>query len=921
MTTLFSLNDRPVAVQADPATPLLDVLRGELGLTGTKQGCDHEGECGACTVLLDGRVVRACLTPLGKVAGRCVLTVEGLAGDAGLHPLQAAFIETGAVQCGYCTPGMLLAAKALLDRHPNPTRSQIVEALEGNLCRCTGYRRIVLAVELAAARQRGEGAAFFPTNEPVIGGDYRRVDAVEKVTGQARYVEDITLPDMLHLKVLRSPHPHARLLALTVAQAAGLPGVIRILTAADIPGENGLGDASQNEPILTPLGDTARMVGAPLALVVAASPAQAQAAVDAIQVEYQLLPHTFEIDEALSDRAESIYPAGNVLTTHQVNFGDLPAAFAESDIIVETHYRTAYLEHSALEREATLAYFDAEGRLTVTGATHEPYYNRRYIAAALALAPEQVRFVTPPVGGSFGGKQDPWPTVAVALAAYQTRRPVRLSYSRQESFVASPKRHPYQVDFRIGVRQDGQLTGLQAQINANTGGYDAGGRYLPEHAVTASGGAYRWQAAAAFARTVYTNGPKSGQFRGFGQSQATFALECSLDEAAERLGLDPLAFRLQNALDQSAASFLGYPVGESLGYTEVLQTIRPRYQVLVEEANAFNAAAGRVNSTRRQGVGLAGMWYRFGKAGSLRIEAHAELAQDGHVVIYCAAPDYGQGTNTMLGQLAAETLKITRPQIELVNADTARVPDSDVQGASRSTYFVGGAVCRAAGALRMAIQSVACELLDCPPEEIAFAGEEVISTGDPARRIPLAAVAAEFDRLGLARRVAGFFDLSAHFPDKHRPEYVPLFCTGVQVAQVAVELRTGAVEVQRIAAAHDVGRAINPVDAAGQVEGALLMGLGAALLEEVIPAGSTGFGNYYVPTIKSMPELEVLLVEIPSFHGPLGAKGLGEAALLPSTPAIINAVSRAIGRRIREIPATPERVLQAIMSSNGGIHR
>ncbi len=945
MKISFTVNHQPVIVDVDPAQPLLDVLRDELGLTGTKQGCDYEGECGACTVLLDGRPVRSCLTPVGKVAGRRVLTVEGLGHPEDLHPLQTAFIETGAVQCGYCTPGILMAAKALLDREPDPTEEQINEAMAGNLCRCTGYTRIRAAVQLAAARMRGEHVPSpRPSGKPVVGGDATRTDSVEKVTGQAKYVEDIAMPGMLHAGVLRSPYHHALVLSLDTGAAAQLPGVVRIVTAADIPGKNGLGDYSQDEPVLTPEGETVKMAGAPIALVVAESPEEARAGAAAIEVEYQPLPHTFEVEDTLREDAFPIYEGGNVLTTDRVAHGDLEAAFAQSDVIIRTRYRTAYLEHAALERETALGYIDEEGRVTVTGGTHEPHWQQGYIASTLAVDPSQVRFITPPTGGSFGGKQDPWPLVATGLMTYLVRRPVRLTYSREESFEASPKRHPYSVDYRIGATQDGRLTGIAVRINANTGGYDGHGQYIANYAVTASGGPYLWQAVDARAQSVYTNGPKGGQFRGFGTPQSTFALECTLDELIQKLGEDPLEFRLKNALPQSAISFLGYPVAESLGYVEVLETIRPRFREFQEEARAFNAAAAAASPhTRalRKGVGLSGMWYRFGKSGSLRVEAHAELAEDGHFVVYCSAPDYGQGTNTVMNQLAAEALGVPREWVEVVNADTALTPDSGIQGASRATYWVGNAVCRAARNLKHEILATAAELLDHPPSDLAFDGSRpakrarsphlhggygqgtirVAPRSAPGRSVSLREVAQEFERMGKSRRVIGLFDLSPSFPEEGRPEYVPLFVTGAQAAEVMVDLHTGEVRVTRVVAAHDVGRAINPPDAKGQIEGAVVMGLGAALMEEYIPDASTGLGDYYVPTIQSMPEIEVHLVEVPSFHGPHGAKGLGEAAILPTTPAIINAVSRVTGSRIRTLPATPERVLRAIRrarASGGG---
>ncbi|MCX7670628.1 MAG: molybdopterin-dependent oxidoreductase, partial [Anaerolineae bacterium] len=517
--------------------------------------------------------------------------------------MQAAFIECGAVQCGFCTPGMLMAAKALLDREPNPTDAQIIEALEGNLCRCTGYVKIIEAVRLAAARLAGYGSANQRIGESritnhhspfILGGHLLRTDSIPKVTGAARYVEDMVMPGMLHGVVVRSPHHHARVIALETGAAMRMPGVVAVITAADVPGENGLGDYSQEEPVLCPVGGTVRMRGAPVALVVGETRQAALAAAAAVDVQYQVLPHVFDPEAALAPGAPYIAGRDNILSAYQVRHGDLDAAFATSDVVVESEYRTAYLEHSALERETLLGYYDEAGRLTVIGGNHEPFYQQRYIANALALQPEQVRVITPPTGGSFGGKQDPWPFVATALMVYHTRRPVRLVYSRRESFDASPKRHPYIVRNKIGARADGRLTGIQARIIANTGGYDSAGRYIPNYAVTASGGPYRWQAADVHAQTVYTNGPKAGQYRGFGTAQAAFATECALDELAEKLGLDPLEFRLRNALRAGEPSFLGYPVAETIGFRQVLEAIRPYYDAYLADAEAFSARGGRI---------------------------------------------------------------------------------------------------------------------------------------------------------------------------------------------------------------------------------------------------------------------------------------------------------------------------------------
>ena len=749
-----------------------------------------------------------------------------------------------------------------------------------------------------------------PDTSKIIGGSALRIDSIGKVTGQTRFVEDIWMPGLAYACVLRSTYHHARLLAVDSATAARMPGVIRILTAADIPAENGLSGYSRNEPVLTPPGDTLRQRGAPIALVVAESLAQARLAAAAIQVQVEALPASMEVAEVLQADAVRIYPEGNFLNTYRIAHGDLDEAFGTADRILQTTYATSFQEHATLEREAALGYLDESGRITVLAGTHEPHWGQGFIAQVLGIDPARVRVIVPPTGGSFGGRQDPWPLVAVGLATFWVGRPVRLVYSRREVFDATPKRHPYQVQLQIGAMASGELTGIHARIDANTGGYDSAGYWIPNYAVTSVGGAYSWPAVDAEARSIYTNGPKSGQFRGYGTPQSVFAMECSLDELAQALGMDPLELREKNLLQQDENSFLGYPIAESLGYQQVLDAIRPSYLQYQREAEAFNASTP--DSAYRMGVGLAGMWYRFGKSGSLKIETHAELTRDGAIIIYCSAPDYGQGIGTVMVQLAAETLGVPRHLIRLINADTALTPDSGVQGASRATYFIGSSVVRSAENLAAEMLAVAAEFLDCDPAELKITEGGITSGADPARTMSLADLAAEFDRIGKSRRVVGLFDLTPQFPDESRPEYVPLFVTGAQVAQALVDMETGQVVIKRVAAAHDVGRVINPLDAVGQVQGAIVMGLGTALLEEYRPGLTTGFTDYILPMIQAVPEIEVFMVEVPSYHGPLGAKGLGEAAILPTAPAIINAVSRIIGSRLRRLPATPERVLAGI---------
>ncbi|MDF1500054.1 MAG: xanthine dehydrogenase family protein molybdopterin-binding subunit [Anaerolineales bacterium] len=753
-------------------------------------------------------------------------------------------------------------------------------------------------------------------NDTPLGGNDQRVDAFEKVTGQSRFIGDVDIPGLLSACVLRSPLPHARLKSLNTLTALEQEGVVRVITADDIPGENGFPEYSRMEPVLTPVGDTVKMIGASIALVVAGTKAQAMAGMQAIEMDLEALPVVESMDQALQDDAVQLYETGNVLQVSGIRNGPIETAFEQSDLVVEARYMTSYQEHAALEPEAVLGFIDDEGRVAVSGATHEPHWQRDWIANVLALDADQVRFITPPMGGSFGGKQDPWPLLAVGLIVYLLRKPVRLVFSRGESFVASPKRHPYQLDYRIGADRSGRLTGVEARIRANTGGYDAHGNYLPDYAVMASGGAYRWKAVDIHAKCVFTNGPKSGQFRGFGTPQPTFALECILDEMIQKLEDDPIKFRLRNAIDQSSNSFLGYPSGERLGYAEVLGALKPRYLELHADVMAFNHAQATVSGAYRKGLGVAGMWYRFGKSGSLRIEAHAELGREGHIVLYLAAPDYGQGTSTVMVQLAAETLGLDRDLIELVNADTALTPDSGVQGASRATYWVGNAVCAAVRNLKDQVVGVAAEMVDRDPKDLAFDVRGTVVSNDRYVSVPFSLVAEEFDRLGISRKAAGIFDPSPRFPAETRPDYTPHFVTGAHLAEVLVDLNSGQVRVTRVVAAHDVGRAINRPGAEGQIEGSVLIGVGAAISEEYIPNRTTGLADYILPMIGEMPEIETILVEVPSYEGPFGAKGLGEAAVLPSTPAVINAISRAIGVRVRRIPATPERIFWALRENS-----
>jgi CO/xanthine dehydrogenase Mo-binding subunit/aerobic-type carbon monoxide dehydrogenase small subunit (CoxS/CutS family) len=913
-TISFTLNSRPLSLRLDPSRPLLSVLREDLGLTGTKQSCDMEGECGACTVIVDGVAQRSCLILAGELEGRAVETIEGIGSEERPHPLQTAFLRAGAVQCGYCTPGMILSAKALLDRVPSPSDAEITAALAGNLCRCTGYASILRAVRMAA-EMLGDATSDL-AGPPETDRNDARHDGWQRVSGATRFVEDIALPGLLHVAVVRSPHFHARVLDIDITLACSTPDVIRALTAADIPGENGLGGYSVGEPLLVPAGGEVRMRGDPLALVIASDAVSAREGAARVRADYEVLPHALEPPR---DIPGSGAPAGDgILAESSFQTGDADAALRAADVRVSAAYEIASQAHMGLEREAALAYVDEGGILTVVGGTHEPHWARGYLARILGLPLVGVRVIAPPVGGSFGARQDVTPLALAALCAYHVRRPVRLAYSRREVMEAAPKRHAYRAAIEVSARRGEaggppRLSGLATDMVANTGAHDSGGRYIAEYAVTASGGAYRWDAIRSRARVLYTNAAKAGQFRGFGTPQPVLALECALDELCERLDADPLEFRLNNIIAPGEPLFLGCPPGETLGYRECLEAVRPDYKEMMERARAFNADPR--NAGLRRGVGIAGMMYRFGKFGAPRSRAEVELGLDGRITLYTSAADYGQGIETAFLRLASQTLGVERAALDLVNADTLRTPDGDVAGASRAAYWVGSSLVDACRRLKQAMLDAAAEMLDAPPTTLEFreVGSAVEVRGDPARSLSFAEIAGEMANLGQPLRLMGQLDLSAQFRDHADSGYLPLFLTGAHVAEVEVDMASGQARCLRVSAAHDVGRVINPRDAIGQIEGGVMMGVGSALMEEYVSGQTLGLSTYHIPTATSAPEIRTHLIEVAGRYAAFGIKGLGEATFLPTPPAILNAISRAIGVRIRRTPATGEYILAAIL--------
>ncbi len=895
-------------VQVGPRTTLLEVLREQLRLTGTKNGCG-QGHCGACTVLVDGEAVRSCIYLARRAAGRSVCTIEGLEGR---DPLQKAFVEQGAVQCGFCTPGMILAARALLSRNPRPTRQEILQALEPNLCRCTGYSSIVRAVLQASGQEVPPlpGTPSVPLR--AVGRPLPRPDAWAKVTGSARYAADLYFEGMLHAAVLRSAHPHAYVRGLDTSRARAMPGVVAVLTADDIPGRRVHGIVRLDWPVLVGVGEKVRYLGDALAIVVAETRAAAEQARDAIDVSYEVLPGVFSPQEGLAEGAPRVHEQGNLLKKIQVRKGDVVAGFAEAAEIVEGTFHTPTVEHAFLEPEATVAvpFSSPEEPLTLYVGSQIPFADREQVAASLALPLERVRVVQTTVGGAFGGKEDISVQIHAALAAYRTGRPVKLVLSREESIRVHPKRHATTVHLRVGATRDGKLTAVQAEIWGDAGAYASLSEAVMTRAATHAAGPYVVPSVSVDCYAVYTNNPPSGAMRGFGVPQVTFAMETALDMLAERLGLHPLELRRRNALHVGAVTATGQILRDSVGFPETIDRVEAAVRAMGEEVLRPSVPH------RRRGWGFACNLKNVGLGGGIPDSAGATVLVDerGRVEVRIGAAEVGQGVVAIAAQIAAEVLGVPLGQVALIVGDTALTPDGGATTASRQTFITGNAVRLAAEDVRAILAAAASEELQAPPDRLCFLDGKIVSPEGRSVTLERAAcLAAEEGRAARSTRI--------YTPPPTTPLGQPgddhfAYGFATQAALVEVDPETGEVEVLRVVAAHDVGRAVNPQAVVGQMEGGVMMGIGYALSEELVleegRVRNPDLRRYRVPRAPRTPEVIPILVEAPSAEGPFGAKGVGEITSIPTAPAITNAIYAAVGARITRLPATPERVREAM---------
>jgi xanthine dehydrogenase molybdenum-binding subunit len=850
----FILDDRPTRVEVEPGLSLLELLRERCGRRSMKDGCAPEGSCGACTVLVDDRAVVSCARPADRVSGRRVETLEGLP-DLTRAVWADAFASSGASQCGFCSPGIVMKAEALLRRDPDPDPATIARALAGNLCRCTGYGRIIAAIELAAAVRRGEPhPGIGPAGPPQP--DAIRYAARELALGEYPFVADLQRPGLLHGAIRFADHPRAVVRRIDTQQAAELPGVVAVLTWRDVPGQRAQGLIVADWPLLVAEGETTRCTGDILAAVAARSRSAARAAAALVEVEYEILEPVTDPFAALDPGAPAIHPGGNLVSRTSVRRGQVEAALAGAAHVVSESFRTAAIEHAFLEPEACLAepVSDGETRLRVWSQGQGIWEDRRQIASFLGLPEPAVRVTHVATGGAFGGKEDLGVQGQTALLALRTGQPVLSSLSRAESLRFHPKRHPFWMDYTAGCDAEGRLVAVQARIVGDNGAYASVGGKVLERAAGHACGPYRVPNVDVEASAVYTNNPPSGAMRGFGASQVAFAIDGVLDRLAERVGIDGWEIRWRNALEVGDRTGTGQRLGPGVGLKATLLAVRDRYR-----------------SARYAGIGCAmkntGIGNGLREIGRVILRPRA----DGRLSLHHSWTEMGQGVHTVLRDIAARELGLAAERIEVV-VDTEDELDTGETTASRATMLGGRAVIAACAELRAALG-------DRPPT--------------PSR---LASLAGAAFRGEVVAEPTTALDGEAAEPVTH-------FAYGWATQVVSLD-ELG--RIDRVVAAHDVGRVLDRTALVGQVEGGVHMGLGQALTEAYV----TGAGRPLTETLKSlgiipaegMPPVETILVEEPQPEGPYGAKGVGEAVLVPTAAAVAGALHAFDGRRRTSLP-------------------
>lgn len=927
----FTVNGEKIQYEPAPGEEklcLLDYLRDTLHLTGTKRGCE-ERVCNACTVLIDGVAKKSCATLMKDLEGKSVTTIEGLEKDGELDPVQAAFVEYNAVQCGFCTPGLIMAAKGLLNQNPYPTEEDIKKGLKLNLCRCGTYPRVIQAVMKAAAVQRGDKEVphYHPLDlsrgDGFVGKSMPRRDLPDKVTGRTKFYADLYFENSMYGKAVYAEYPSAKILSIDTSPAYEVDGVQVVLTAKDVPGKNRFGVLCKDQPVFCE--DRVKCIGDVVAVVFADTKAQAEEGAARVKVEYEPLEGIYSIEDALKPDAPLIpdptnehHPMafiagehGNICKDVELHRGDVDAAFEKCAAVVEGDYHTVRQEHAWIEIDGSIATME-DGVVTIYAPNQSPFADRDQLAEILGVGSDEVHVKHMPAGGAFGGKTELTTHAYCAIATMKTGRPARMVLTRKDSLRTHPKRHPYDMHYKVGADENGKIMAMKLEALSDVGAYASWSPRVLEQGVSYCTGPYYIPNFNLHMQGIYTNNMVMGAFRGFGAIQTHFGAESIMDKLAEALHMDPLELRLRNALDKDLPMTTGqYPNTQGIDYKNTIKGARR----IVDEIMP------KVEEERRQGgivgVGIASGWRSV--AGGLgpaeQAGATFTLKPDGRVFFGIACTEMGQGSHTSLAQMAAELTGVAWGDFDIVAGDTFLVPFGGGVMASRGVYLWGHPTVKASHEFREKLTEAASALLDTYDDDIKLENSVLKSSSTGETLMTLAELASRVDKqisvtvdfeLPKSNPVEPNANEDNHVPaDQYNPHQTVSYNTTVAV--VRIDPDTGAVSVPYMAAICDGGRIINPDAASQQIEGALIMGYGYGVTENFkIKDGineTNSLGKVKMPRIDNMPEkLEVHFTDANDQTGPLGAKGIAEVAVLTPAPAICNAIHDAVGLRIDSLP-------------------
>lgn len=910
----LTINKRNFELLADEHQMLSELIRNQAGLTGTKIGCG-QGTCGTCTVLVDGEAVLSCITPAIKCEGKSVTTIEGVGSNGDLHLLQKKFVEKGAIQCGFCTPGMVMTALDFLNSNPDPNEQEIKEALSGNLCRCTGYKKIIEAVaSFAIDRKQNIEPSTNAKQKTGVGIGVPYIEANKKVKGEAEYADDIFIRNSLHCKILRSTHAHARIINIDISKAEIIAGVHAIVLGKDIPGKFGVLPISHDETALAI--DKVRYIGEPVAAVAADTEEIALIALKAIEVQYLPLKEYFNIDDSLNDVGENekihshVKFNNNVHKKAELRFGDQQKELEEADLVSSMEMEFEGVSHAFTEPHAATAYWNENG-LTIITATQVPHYLHRALAKVLEVPLARVRVIKPYVGGGFGGKSDPFPhEIIISHLARKTGRPVKIRFTREEVFISNHGRHPSRMKVQMGVSKEGIIKVLDADIAIDGGAYGSFGVVTSYYNGVLLQAPYKIDNFGFRTYRVYTNKPQCGAMRGHGAVNSRFAVESLIDELARKLHMDPCVMRFKNLIGSNTLTVGHYRI-TSNGSKESLEAVMKQS----DWENKFNKLPNG------HGMGVACGFFISGSALPIiwnelpQSVVHLKLDFDGRVVIYSGASDIGQGSDTMLAIIVAEVLGIGLDKIAVLAADTMHTPVDLGSYSSRVTFMAGNAAKMAAENLRTEILNAVVSKFEIAKDEIYFEDDHVYSLDKGIHLNWMEAVDLVTANRGavsvhgqyISPKLGGDFKGSG-------AGLSPSYSFGSCIAEVSVDIETGIVKLLNVWGAHDCGKAINPLAVEGQLEGSWHMGLGQAMSEEMKYFNglllNNNFLDYKIPTSLDTPPIHTNIIESNDPEGPFGAKECGEGAIHPVLPAIANAIYDAVGVRINKLPISPEYILR-----------